>query len=58
MHKTSYRIRCVDFSPDGDMIAIGTNEGEVVLFKLAANFEKLEKLDSNRQRKACVTDIK
>lgn len=58
MHKTNYRIRCIDFSPDGEMIAIGTNEGEVVMFKVSSNFEKLDLLDSNRQRKSCVTDIK
>lgn len=58
MHKTNYRIRCVDFSPDGEMVAIGTNEGEVVMYKVSNNFEKLDLLDSNRQRKSCVTDIK
>jgi WD40 repeat protein len=58
MFKTEYRIRCIDFSPDGLMIAIGTNDGEVVLYKTSNNYENLDKLDSNRQRKACITDIK
>jgi len=58
MHKTNYRIRCIDFSPDGESVVIGTNEGEVVLYKISNNYEKLDKLDSNRQRKACITDIK
>lgn len=58
MHTTDYRIRCIDFSPDGESIVIGTSEGEVVLYKVSNNFEKLEQIDSNRQRKACVTDIK
>lgn len=58
MHTTDYRIRCVDFNSDGENIVIGTSEGEVVLYKVSNNFEKLEQMDSNRQRKACVTDIK
>lgn len=58
MHKTNYRIRCVDFSPDGKNLAIGTNEGEVVLYEITDNYQKLNTLASNRQRKACITDIK
>lgn len=58
LHKTNYRIRCVDFSPDGESIVIGTSEGEVVLYSVSNDYQNLNKMDSNRQRKACVTDIK
>ena len=52
------QMRCIDFSPDGAYIAIGCKEGEIFLYRVSKNFDKIEKIDSNRQRKACITDIK
>lgn len=40
------------------MIALGFSDGQIVLLRCVNNYEKLEKCDSNRQRKACVSDIK
>ena len=51
-------MHSVDFSPDGNMLVLGFNDGMIVLLKCVNNYEKLEKCDSNRQRKACVSDIK
>ena len=52
------KMRCIDFSPDGAYIAIGCKEGEIFLYRVSKNFDKIEKIDSNRQRKACITDLK
>ena len=51
-------IRCVDFSPDGLMLAVGCTSGEIILYKTTKRYDKFEKIDSNRQRKTCITDIK
>lgn len=58
LFKTGYKMRCIDFSTDGNMIVVGTSEGEVVLFKVSKACDKLDKIDSNRQRKSCIRDIK
>lgn len=58
MFKTNYKIRCIDFSPDGLNLAVGTSTGEVILYKTNNNYDKIEKLDSNRQRNSCIRDIK
>jgi len=57
-HSVGEEIRCVDFSPEGSFVAIGSNQGEIVLYKVSSDFSIIEKIDSNRQRKACITDIK
>ena len=54
---TKLRIRTVDFNLDGSNIAAGTADGDVLLYKVDSNYE-IEKLDSNRQRKSVITDIK
>lgn len=58
MFSTDYKIRCIDFSPDGLSLALGTSEGEIVLYRASSNYDKIEKVDSNRQRKSCIRDIK
>ncbi|CAF0889090.1 unnamed protein product [Brachionus calyciflorus] len=58
LFKTEYKIRCIDFSPNGEMLGVGTSDGEVILYKLSKSYDKLEKLDFNRQRKSCIRDIK
>lgn len=57
-HNVGEEIRCVDFSSEGSFVAIGSNQGEIVLYKVSNDFSTIEKIDSNRQRKACITDIK
>ena len=52
------KVRCVDFNPDGTKIAIGSAEGDVVLYRISNDFKNLEKLDVNRQRKAVIADVK
>jgi hypothetical protein len=55
---TNFKVRCVDFNPDGTKIVIGTADGDVILYKFSDNFDKFDKLDMNRQRKAVITDVK
>ena len=57
-YKTDLQIRCVDFSADGLCLAIGTKEGEVSIFNVSKEYDSIEKINSNRQRKACITDVK
>ena len=57
-HATDLEVRCIDFSPEGSNLAIGTKEGDISLFRVSKEFDLVEKIDSNRQRKACITDIK
>jgi hypothetical protein len=40
------------------LIVLGCNDGQVILLKNVNNFERIEKLDVNRQRKSCIADIK
>ncbi len=57
-HKTDSEIRCIDFSPDGLALATGSKDGDVFLFKISRDCDSLEKVSSNRQRNATITDIK
>ncbi len=36
----------------------GSSGGDVILYKILGNYEGIEKLDTNRQRKAVITDVK
>jgi hypothetical protein len=51
-------IRCVDFDPDGDHLALGFVDGEIILLKCNGDYSKFEITDKHRQRPACITDIK
>ncbi len=57
-YKTDLEVRCIDFSPDGLSIAVGSKDGEICLFKTTKDCDALDKCSSNRQRKTCITDIK
>ena len=57
-YKTDSEIRCIDFSPDGLALATGSKDGDVYLFKISRDCDSLEKVSSNRQRNATITDIK
>ena len=57
-YNTEHEVHSVDFSPDGNMLALGYSDGQIIILRSINNYERLEKCDTTRQRKACVTDLK
>jgi WD40 repeat protein len=51
-------IRCISFRADGSMIALGMNDGEILIVKCSDDYKSIEIADKKRQRSTCVTDIK
>jgi echinoderm microtubule-associated protein-like 5 len=57
-YNAEQQVHSVNISPSGDLIALGSSEGQIIILKNVNNFERLEKCDTTRQRKACITDLK
>ncbi len=58
MHNVGRPIRCVDMNKDGEFIALGLDDGEIIILKTTDNFTQFQQCDSKRQRDALITDIK
>ena len=43
---------------DGEYIAIGLKNGEIIIIKASKDFTQFIKCDSKRQRESVITDIK
>ena len=57
-YKVGSPIRCVDMNKDGEYIAIGLKNGEIIIIKASKDFTQFIKCDSKRQRESVITDIK
>lgn len=52
------KVRSIDIRFDGTKLVVGSAEGDVILYELNSSFDKIKKLDMNRQRKSVITDVK
>lgn len=55
---TGKEVRSVDFNFDGSLLAAGTKDGEVMIYKCDAAYSTITLIDTNRQRNACINDVK
>ncbi len=57
-YNSKREIRCCCFSHDASLLAVGCNDGEVILLKTSPEYDLIERVDSKRQRNSSIHDIK